>query len=177
MESSKRKITFKVIIGYITLGILVTIAGWLVFSEIRTLTQTQNEDLSDRTKVIRIGGLIADIYENESLARAALQLNSEEKFEAYISQNDTLLKSIDTLSILVNNDYQRELLDSVKVVFDTKYQTMNELRAIKSNNSTEKSIEKTIEKLNTIDPILGKLTIKDYVENPKKSFSKDETNP
>ncbi|MEZ4801728.1 MAG: ATP-binding protein [Gelidibacter sp.] len=167
MESSKRKITFKVIIGYITLGILVTIAGWLVFSEIRTLTQTQNEDLSDRTKVIRIGGLIADIYENESLARAALQLNSEEKFEAYISQNDTLLKSIDTLSILVNNDYQRELLDSVKVVFDTKYQTMNELRAIKSNNSTEKSIEKTIEKLNTIDPILGKLTIKDYVENPK----------
>ncbi|MEO6347261.1 MAG: ATP-binding protein [Aquaticitalea sp.] len=167
MESSNRKITFKVIIGYITLAFLAVIAGWLVLSEIKILTATQNDDLKDRNKVIRIGGLIADIYENESLARAALQLNSQEKFDVYISQNDTLLKNIDTLSVMVDNDYQRQLLDSVSVVFDKKYQTMNELRSIKANNTSEKAIEKTIEKLNSIDPILGKLSIKDYVENPE----------
>jgi len=167
MESSKRKITFKVLIGYLTLGILVVVAGWLVLTEIRTLSTTQNEDLKDRSKAIKIGGLIADIYENESLARAALQLNSPKKYDDYLAQNDTLLQTIDTIRILVNTEYQKQLLDSVKVVFDKKHETMNELRAIKANNSSEKSIERTIEKLNSIDPLLGKLSIDDYVENPK----------
>lgn len=166
MEASKRKITIKVLIGYIAVVALAVIAGGLVLSEIRTLTDTQNEDLKDRNKAIRIGSLIADIYENESLARAALQLNSQKKYDAYLSQNDTLLKRIEILSILVNNNDQKELLDSIKIVFDRKYETMNELRAIKANNSAEKSIERTIEKLNSIDPILGNLSLKDYAENP-----------
>lgn len=166
MRSSNRKITFKVIFGYIALGILAAISGWLVFSELGNFTATQTDDLKERQKLIKISGLVADIYENESLARAALQLNTTEKFNAYISQNDSLIATIDTLRVLVNNDYQKALLDSVKVIFDKKQQDLDELRYLKDNNTSEKSIEQTIEKLKGIDPILGKLTIEDYVENP-----------
>lgn len=166
MRSSNRKITFKVLFGYIALGVLAAISGWLVFTELGNFTATQTDDLKERHKLIKISGLVADIYENESLARAALQLNTTEKFNAYISQNDSLITTIDTLRVLVNNEYQKALLDSVKVIFDKKQQDLNELRRLKDNNTSEKSIEQTINKLKTIDPILGKLTLEDYVENP-----------
>ena len=167
MKSSNRKITFKVLFGYIALGILAAISGWLVFSELGNFTATQTDDLKERHKLIKISGLVADIYENESLARAALQLNTEDKFSAYISQNDSLINTIDTLAILVNNPYQKALLDSVKVIFDKKQQDLNELRRLRDNSTSEKSIERTINKLKSIDPILGKLTLEDYVENPE----------
>lgn len=166
MRSSNRKITFKVLFGYIALGVLAAISGWLVFSELGNFTATQTDDLQERHKLIKISGLVADIYENESLARAALQLNTSEKFNAYISQNDSLITTIDTLRLLVNNEYQKALLDSVKVIFDKKQQDLDELRRLKDNNTSEKSIEQTINKLKSIDPILGKLTLEDYVENP-----------
>lgn len=167
MKASSRKITFKVLFGYIALGILAAISGWLVFSELRNFTAAQTDDLKDRDKLIRISGLVADIYENESLSRAALQLNTDSQFNAYLLQNDSLLSTIDTLSDLVNNAYQNALLDSVKVIFDKKQRDLTELRRLKENNNAEKSIELTINKLKSIDPILGKLTLEDYVENPK----------
>ena len=167
MKASNRKITFKVLLGYIILGLLAAVAGYLVFSELGNFTATQTDDLKERHKLIKISGLVADIYENESLARAALQLNTEEKFSAYISQNDSLITTIDTLMVLVNNPYQKALLDSVKVIFDKKQQDLNELRHLKNTSSSENSIEQTINKLKSIDPILGKSTIEDLVENPK----------
>ena len=153
MKSSNRKITFKVLFGYIALGILAAISGWLVFSELGNFTATQTDDLKERHKLIKISGLVADIYENESLAKAALQLNTEDKFSAYISQNDSLITTIDTLMVLVNNPYQKALLDSVKVIFDKKQQDLDELIRLKNTSSSEKSIEQTINKLKSIDPI------------------------
>ena len=172
MKSSNRKITFKVLFGYIVLGILAAISGWLVFSELGNFTATQTDDLKERHKLIKISGLVADIYENESLARAALQFNTEEKFSAYLSQNDSLITTIDTLRVLVNDTYQQALLDSVKVIFDKKQQDLYELRRLKDNSNSEKSIEQTINKLKSIDPILGKFTLEDYVENPNTADPK-----
>lgn len=172
MEASQRKITFKVLFGYITLGILAAISGWLVLSELGNFTSSQTDDLKERHKLINISSLVADIYENESLARAALQLNTETNFEAYISQNERLMHTIDTLSILVNNPYQKALLDSVKTIFDKKQNDLSEVRNLKDNNTSEKSIEQTIDKLKAIDPILGKFTLDDYVENPKTADPK-----
>ena len=45
MKSLKKNITFKVIIGYIILGLLATIAGFLVLSELKTFTQLQKQDI------------------------------------------------------------------------------------------------------------------------------------
>lgn len=172
MKSSNRKITIKVLLGYIILGLLAGISGWLVLSEFGNFSSTQTDDLKERHKLIKISGLIADIYKNESLARAALQLNTEEHFSAYMTQNDSLSITIDTLMVLVNNDYQKALLDSIKVIFDKKQQDLYELRHLKDNSNPEKSIDQTIAKLKSIDPILGKFTLEDYIENPSTADPK-----
>jgi len=176
MKSSKQKITFKVIIGYITLGVLVVISGYLLLSEVKTYLQTQNEDVFDRTKILKTGSLIADIYENESLARAAIQLNSQEKYDDYILKNDLLLLKIDSLNAFVSSDYQKQILDSIKLVFNNKLKNMNELKAIKLENSSETTLNNAITKLNSIDGLLGKLNINDFVENPNALNAKTKKN-
>jgi len=176
MKSSKQKITFKVIIGYITLGVLVAISGYLLLSEVKTYLKTQNEDVFDRTKILKTGSLIADIYENESLARAAIQLNSQEKYDDYILKNDLLLQKIDSLNAFVSSTYQKELLDSIKLVFNNKLKNMNDLKAIKLENSSEITLNNAITKLNSIDGLLGKLNITDFVENPNTLNAKTKQN-
>ena len=97
----KNRITFKVLIGYCILGVLAIISGFLVLSEIKTFTELQKQDISDRCKIVKTGSLIADIYKNESLARAALQLNSSKKFNEYLDENEKLLLKIDSLNLMV----------------------------------------------------------------------------
>src|SRR5690606_41118165 len=87
MKPFKHRITFKVLIGYLILGVLATISGTLVLSEIKVFTQLQQQDISDRNKIVKVGSLIADIYKNESLARAAIELNSSTKFNEYLQEN------------------------------------------------------------------------------------------
>ncbi|MGE5944069.1 MAG: hypothetical protein ACM31G_06995, partial [Flavobacteriales bacterium] len=98
MKSFKQRITFKVLIGYLILGVLATISGTLVLSEIKTFTELQHQDISDRNKIIKVGSLIADIYKNESLARAAIELNSTTQFNEYVQENKGLLLKIDSLN-------------------------------------------------------------------------------
>src|SRR5690606_10114621 len=168
MKSFKHKITFKVLIGYIILGVLATISGSLVLSEIRTFTELQHQDISDRNKIVKVGSLIADIYKNESLARAAIELNSSSQFNEYVQENQGLLLKIDSLNIIANNASQEVILDSVKLFINEKLKNITDLKNLKLNDNSNQSLETAIDKLSSIDSLLGKVTIADLVENPKQ---------
>ncbi|MDO6759683.1 ATP-binding protein [Tamlana sp. 2_MG-2023] len=173
MEQSKHRITFKVLIGYIILVILATISGFLVLSEIRTFTQLQKQDISDRNKIVKTGGLIADIYKNESLARAAIQLNSTEKFNEYLIENEKLISKIDSLNVIVSNSSQASILDSIKLVIDKKLKNIKDLKSLKTKDNSDTSFNKAINKLSSIDSLLGKVTIGDLVKNPNTLDAKN----
>ncbi|AUP81294.1 ATP-binding response regulator [Flavivirga eckloniae] len=162
--SYKNRITFKVLIGYSILGILATISGFLVLSEIKTFTKKQ--DISDRNKIIKTGSLIADIYKNENLARAALQLNSSTKFNEYLDENENLLLKIDSLNLMVYDTAQEFILDSIKLIIDKKLNNITDLKNLKHNDNSEESINTAINKLSSIDSLLGKVTLGDLVKNP-----------
>ncbi|MFI0430182.1 ATP-binding protein [Mariniflexile sp. HMF6888] len=167
MKSPKHRITFKVLIGYFILGVLATISGILVLSEIKTFTQLQKQDVSDRNKIVKIGSLIADIYEKESLARAAIQLNSAKKFNEYVHENEQLLLKIDSLNFIVDNNSQASILDSVKLVIDIKLKNITDLKNLKLSDNSDESINTAINKLSSIDPLLGKISITDFVKHPQ----------
>lgn len=176
MESSKHRITLKVLFGYVALVILAAVSGWLVFTELETFTDIQKEGIKDQNKILKTGSLIADIYENESLARAAIQIESPEKFNAYISENGKLMMRIDSLNILINSSTQEELLDSIKLVFNRKLDNITDLKRIKQSNTSEKSINQAIKKLGSVYSILGKLTVEDFIEDPLTLDSKTRRN-
>ncbi|NJB84115.1 ATP-binding response regulator [Wenyingzhuangia aestuarii] len=162
MQSPKHRITFKVVTGYIILGILATIAGVLVISEIKTFTLIQKQDISDRSKIVKVGSLIASIYENESLSRAALQLNSTKKLKQYALENEQLLLKIDSLNFIVDNDFQETILDSIKLLIDHKLKNIVGLNRLKKNDNSDASIHTALKKLSTVDSLLGKMFIADF---------------
>ena len=176
MKYARRAITFKVIIGYIILASLATVSGFLIFHEIKTFTSLQKEDITDRSKIIRAGSLIADIYENESLARAAIQLKSSEKFDEYVFENEQLILKIDSLRSLINSDSQQHILDSIKVYVNQKFENITELKELKTRDNADESINKAINKLTSIDSHLGKVSINDLVKNPDDLDKKTRSN-
>ncbi|WP_299781658.1 ATP-binding protein [uncultured Formosa sp.] len=167
MEISNRKITLKVIIGYIILAIVAVTTTLLVFSEIKNFLNLKRDDVSDRNKVITVGRLIADIYENESFARAAIQSGSQNQFDLYILKNENLNNDIDSLKVKLDNTHQVQLLDSVKQLIAIKFENIKALRRIKEDDISEKSIENALKKINTIESSVGRLTIADFAENPE----------
>lgn len=166
MQSLKKRITFKVLIGYIILGLLATISGYLILSEVKTFTQLQKQDISDRNIIVKTGTLIADIYKNESLARAALQFNSKTKFNEYLDENKKLVSKIDSLSLIVADNPQEFILDSIKLIIDKKLKNIIGLKNLNQNYDSDESINKAINKLSSIDSLLGKITINEFIKNP-----------
>tara|TARA_R110002096_G_scaffold436064_1_gene666716 strand:- start:22299 stop:24725 length:2427 start_codon:yes stop_codon:yes gene_type:complete len=176
MKSLRNRITFKVLIGFTILGVLASISGGLVLSEIKTFTQLQRQDISDRSKIVKAGSLGADIYKNESLARAAIQLNSTKKFKEYVHENEQLLLKIDSLNFIVDNGSQEFILDSIKLVINKKLKNITDLKNLKRNDNSDESLNTAINKLSSIDPLLGIISIKDFVENPKLLDEKTRKN-
>ncbi|CAH8293086.1 signal transduction histidine kinase [Mariniflexile fucanivorans] len=176
MKLPKHRVPFKLLAGYFILGILATISGVLVLSEIKTFTQLQREDSTDRSKIVKVGSLIANIYENESLARAAIQLNSSEKFNEYVYENQQLLLKIDSLNFIANNGSQEFILDSIKLVINNKLKNITDLKNLKINDNSGESLNTAINKLSSIDPFLGKISITDFVENPQSLDIKTRKN-
>lgn len=166
MKESKRKIAFKVLVGYATLAVLAVISGILLFSEIKTYIEIQKQGVSDRNNIIQTGGLIADIYENENLGRAAIQLNSYKRYNEYVTENKLLLKKIDSLNFIAKDVSKTFILDSVKLVLNKKRKNITSLRRLNQRNASEKSIDEAIDKLGSIDSLLGKGSVKDLVDNP-----------
>ncbi|MDO6676722.1 ATP-binding protein [Tenacibaculum sp. 1_MG-2023] len=167
MKESKRKIAFKVLVGYATLSVLAVISGILLFSEIKTYIEIQKQGVSDRNNIIQTGGLIADIYENENLGRAAIQLNSYKRYNEYVTENKLLLKKIDSLNFIAKDVSKTSILDSIKLVLNKKRKNITSLRRLNQRNASEKSINEAIDKLGSIDSLLGKGSVKDLVDNPE----------
>ncbi|WP_299006020.1 ATP-binding protein [uncultured Tenacibaculum sp.] len=172
MKESKRKIAFKVLVGYAILIVLAVISGTLLFSEIKTYIDIQKQGISDRNNIIQTGGLIADIYENENLGRAAIQLNSYKRYNEYVEENKSLIKKIDSLNFIVEDISKKNILDSIKLVLNNKRINITSLRRLNQQNASDKSINEAIDKLGSIDSLLGKETLKDLVGNPEKFNNK-----
>ncbi|MBU3010382.1 hybrid sensor histidine kinase/response regulator [Polaribacter vadi] len=165
MKSLKQKFTFKVIIGYITLSLLAVVSGFLVLSEIKTFTQLQKQDVTDRNVIVKTGTLIANIYKNESLARAALQFNSREKFNEYLTENKKLISRLDSLNLSISNNSQEFILDSIKLIIDKKLKNVIDLHNLNRKNDTDESINNAINKLTSIDSLLVQINTNDFVNN------------
>ncbi|MFI2741357.1 hybrid sensor histidine kinase/response regulator [Zhouia sp. PK063] len=169
MDSSKRRITVKVFIGYLLLGLLVATVGYLVFTQVDKFTKTQRSDTAEKNKILKVGKILTLMYETESSARAAVQANSTKTFNFYFSKNDTLNYQIDSLKYLLDNAQQVALLDSVKALLNKKVNNIVELKNLKKSSSlSNEEIEGAIRKLTSLESKLGKVSFEDFVGDPEK---------
>ncbi|WP_148044200.1 ATP-binding protein [Sinomicrobium pectinilyticum] len=165
MSTKKSTITYKVLLSYIALAILIMAVGWFMYAEFQIFTKNQNTNAFESQKLLITSSLIAHLYETESMARMTLQSSSSDDFNAFMNETATLFDEIDSLKPLIDNQNQVGQLDSVKLLLDKKVDNIRELRTLKSRDETDVSLEKAIAEIAQIESTADKLRVQDFV-NP-----------
>lgn len=166
MEKSKNRLPIKVLVSYLALALLVVVVGMIVSKEISSFTKAQRDETQEKNKILRIGKLLTLMYESESFARSAIQSNNQTPYVNFLTKNDSISIQIDSLKLLIQEPQQSKLLDSVNLLLNQKIKNINELRELRIDDKSEKSLDTAIERLASIEEKLGRLTLKDYVEEP-----------
>ncbi|MCM5662039.1 ATP-binding protein [Galbibacter mesophilus] len=167
MKESKNRIPLKVFLSYLALMSLVVVVGWMVYKELTSFTQAQRDETLEKNKILHIGKLLTLLYESESFARSAVQSNNGEPYYSFLRKNDSISSQIDSIKRLIDQPHQLKLLDSVSYLLQQKVKNINELRQLRLNDTSEKNIETAIEKLSNIEDQLGRLSLKDFVQDPE----------
>ena len=88
MNSPKRNITIKVVVSYMILLLLVILVGSYLYKQIDAFTSLQQHETNDNSKVVRIGRILAIMYEKESCCRAAIKSEEAEILTKYMIENE-----------------------------------------------------------------------------------------
>lgn len=168
MRGKQSYIPVKVIIGYLLLIGLVVTAGFIIYSENKSFSTTENTIELENNKVLKISALFSKMYETESQARLTILSNSEKDYQNYINQTNELKLEIDSLKNLLTTDYQIVLLDSVKYLLSKKTDNIQQLKIIKSKATEEIAVKNAINDLTKMELSLQKLRIEDFVKDPSK---------
>ena len=174
MNSPKRNITIKVVVSYMILLLLVILVGSYLYKQIDAFTSLQQHETNDNSKVVRIGRILAIMYENESFGRAAIQSEEAEILTKYIIKNDSLALEIDSLKILTNSPYQVVLVDSIKLLLEEKLQNIFELKSIREASESDSILDEGIKNFINIESSMGKLTLEDFSSNPENLAKKQK---
>ena len=168
MEKKFTNIPLKVFISYLILAGLVISVGWILYAENVIYSTIENKIDLEKNNVIRLNKLFSNVYQTESLARQAIQSNSEIDFQNYIVQTDSLQTRIDSLKQEVSGQYQKKLLDSVTILLSEKTHNIRQLKFIKSKASDEISVNDAINNISKLEFSLRKLQLQDFTKNPDK---------
>lgn len=164
MDKKQGKFTFKIVLSYLILATLALAVGTFIFYEIKEYVSTETANEND-DKLLRTNTLLTNLYEAESLSKLSLQDNTKQNFDAYEQKIDSVQSEIDALKLLSDNDYQKGLLDSLKILLEEKVTNNNALRNLKLKNSSNSSIDKALKEFDKIDESLGKFTAENLFSN------------
>lgn len=168
MSAKKSYIPLKLLLSYIALAALVGVVAWFLYSENTLFTKNENKITVENQKILKVSQLLSNMYKAESFVRSTLQSDSNAEFNNYTQQIDTLKNEIDSLKTLTNSDYQKVLLDSVKILLSQKTENIRQLKIIKSKGTDDLAIKTALQKIDKMEGRLRKLEIEDLFKNPSK---------
>ncbi|RZK09653.1 MAG: response regulator, partial [Flavobacterium sp.] len=165
MDNKKSYIPIKVFVSYLALTTLVVVAGWILYTENRVFSSTENKLASENNKILKVSNLLSNMYKTESFSRITIQSNSEKDFQNYLTQTNSLKSEIDSLKNLINNEYQITLLDSVKMLLSQKTANIKQLQTIKNQSNDDDAVQKAINKITYMEGTLRKLNLNDFFKD------------
>lgn len=174
MDNKKSYIPIKVFVSYLALAALVIVAGWILYTENRTFSSTENKLASENNKILKVSNLLSNMYKTESFSRITIQSNSEADFQNYLNQTNSLKTEIDSLKILISNNYQITLLDSVKMLLSQKTANIRQLQTIKNQSNDDDAVKKAINKISYMESTLRKLNLNDFFKDPSSLSDYDK---
>ena len=166
MDNKKSYIPIKVFVSYLVLVLLFGSVGWFLYSENKSFSSTERSFTEKNGSILKVSNVLSDLYKTESLARIAIQSESEKDFKNYVAKTTALKVDIDSLKAAVSTPYQITLLDSVQVLLSKKIQNIQQLKAIKNKTEDEIAISSAISDLTKMESSMRKLQLEDFAKNP-----------
>ncbi|TDE00123.1 ATP-binding protein [Flavobacterium sandaracinum] len=166
MDHKKSYIPIKVFISYLVLVLLFGSVGWFLYSENKNFSSTEKSFTEKNGSILKVSNVLSDLYKTESLARIAIQSESEKDFKDYVAKTIILKVNIDSLKAVVSTPYQIKLLDSVQVLLSKKIQNIQQLKTIKNKTEDEAAVSNAISDLTKMESSMRKLQLEDFVKSP-----------
>ncbi|MBP4140907.1 response regulator [Flavobacterium sp. P4023] len=166
MENKKSYIPLKVFISYLLLVLLFGSVGWFLYTENQNFSKNEKRFGNKNSSLLKVSTILSDLYKTESLARIAIQSESNKDFDKYVLKTKTLQTDIDSLKTIVSTEYQKTLLDSVQLLLTRKIKNIQELKTIKSKSEDENAVSNAITDLTKIQSSMRKLQMEDFVKSP-----------
>ena len=166
MDYQKSYIPIKIFSSYLILVFIFVAAGWFLYSENKSFSKNEQRFTEKNSSILKVSTILSDLYNTESLARAAIQTDSDKDFTVYVAKTDKLKSDIDSLKAIVSTQYQRKLLDSVKLLLSRKTKNILQLKSIKNKNGDENAVRNAITDLTKMQSSMRKLQMEDFVKNP-----------
>ena len=152
--------------SYLILVILFGTVGWFLYSENKSFSKNEQKFSQKNSSILRVSTILSKLYEAESLARMAIQSESDADFNTYVQKSKVLKVDIDSLKAIVSTQYQIKLLDSVQILLARKTNNIQQLKSIKSKTEDEMAVSKAINDLTKIESSLRNLQMEDFVKHP-----------
>ncbi len=168
MTTKKTNIPLKVLLSYMALSVLVAIVGYLLYNQNSVFTNTESKISLEKNKILKVSNLFSNIYKTESLARKTIQSSDTTDFWNYNIQKETLKLEIDSLKLMIDNNYQIKLLDTVQILLLEKTENIKQLKSIKSKQNEAVEVKKAITNISKMEVSLGKLRLEDFASEPAK---------
>ena len=149
------KITVKVIISYTLLVCVSMVAGYIVFKEIRKLSEQEMVNQQDRAKIVQIAKIISLVNESENASRIVIRTDDKDAMQNFLKKNLQLQTEILKFRRDISSEKQVYTLDTITSLLKLKSQNLQQLKAFQENDSTSAIIRNAISKLSSLEPYLG----------------------
>lgn len=166
MRDLKNRFTIKILLGYLTLGIIAAVVGSFLFSEIKNYSEEIKP--IDEQKLVETGTLINLLYKTDRFSRLALLTENDEDYELYNWNNDSLFLKIEELKLITSNVFQRKQLDSIKALLEAKNQNLEQLRILRLTNQKETSLDDIMDEVRKLEASVGFASVESMVREPWK---------
>jgi len=163
---SKKRFTLKIVMSYVTLGILASLAAFFIYNEFKSYASSKNQDDSNE-KLLKTNRLLTQLYDAENLSKLALQTKKPEDLKSYAQKVDSITAFIDSLKPLVRSDYSSlsSELDSVQELLSQKVFNNAELRKLKVRNENNTSLDSVLKAFHDMEVGMGRITPETFAPN------------
>ena len=162
MKNTKRSITLKVLTGYIMIGLLVAVAIYFIYPQLKTFIYPPKKEQATNQKLTFTSNALSYLYEAETIGRTAMATGSQQQFKEYQVLVDSIKIELDSLQRLTETKEQNEQLDSIKMLLSNKTSNIKAMVRLRDEQYSRNYYDEALDELVKED-----IYFEDYENDPR----------
>lgn len=157
MAKSWKTVKINILMGYLTLVFIGSIAVWIIYNDTIELTENRVDINPATENILIVNSILTHLYEAEGLERSYLLTGDVQQFKKYNIVMDSISHQIDAVGRNATYPLQKIHTDSIQNLLLQKRQNLEEMIIIKNAGSSEKLYERAVLRLSSNQDSINQL--------------------